>query len=94
MNFKEIIEKTKELDMSNSDIGYGEFDEAVFGKIKQVFGQGGEGKGEDWERVYFFEEHGVYLSMSGFYSSYNGTDFDGYEPKEVTPKEKTITVYE
>lgn len=37
--------------------------------------------------VYFF-------MMEGFYSSYDGIDWDEFELKLVTPVEKTITVYE
>ena len=36
-----------------------------------------------------------YFKISGYYTSYHGTDFDSYEDclKEVFPEEKTITVY-
>lgn len=94
MNFQEIIAKARQLGMDKSDIAYGEFDDDVFGEVREVYSKGGEGKGEDWERVYHFVDHNVYLSMQGFYSSYGGTDFDNYEPKEVFPKQKTVTVFE
>lgn len=44
------------------------------------------------ERIFFFEEFGIHVSFFGRRQSYNGTDWDGY--KQVTPVEKTITVYE
>lgn len=94
LTFDEIIAKCKELDFSKSDYGYGKFDKNIFGEVKQVYSQGGEGKGENWERVYHFIDHNVYLSMCGYYQSYNGVEFYDYEPTEVKPKQKIITVYE
>lgn len=94
MTFGEIIEKTKELNLTKEDIAHGDFDEYIFGRVKEVYAKGGEGKGEHWERVYHFIDHNVYLSMTGYYTSYDGVDCDNYEPVEVKPKEKTITVYE
>lgn len=95
MNFKEIINFLKTCNEEVDDFAYGEFPDEL-GKIEQVFSKGGESKGEDWERVYHFIEYNIYISFSGFYSSYNGVDFNsGWDDVvEVTPKEKTITVYE
>tara|TARA_R110000868_G_scaffold76573_6_gene220170 strand:- start:6050 stop:6442 length:393 start_codon:yes stop_codon:yes gene_type:complete len=66
------------------------------GVVTQVDSHGGEGEGEDWWRVYHFETHGIYVQVEGFYQSYNGTEFwNGWEScSEVSPKQKTITVYE
>lgn len=94
MNFQEIIEKCRGMEMTNSDIGYGDFDTSIFGKIELVHSQGGEGRDENWERVYHFVDHNIYISQKAWYQSYNGAEFDGYEPTEVFPSEKTITVYE
>lgn len=44
-------------------------------------------------QVIHFKEHNVYISLSGYYSSQEGTNWDG-EFKVVYPKTKTITVYE
>lgn len=67
-------------------IGIGEWEE-----VEQV---GGEGEGDTWYSVKYFKDHDVYIKTTGFYSSYEGTEFyDGYG-EEVRPKEKTITVYE
>jgi len=61
-------------------------------EIEQV---GGEGEGDHWHSVKYFKDHDVYIKVIGFYSSYHGTDFSGYDCcYNVAPKEKTITVYE
>lgn len=61
----------------------------------QVHQQGGESKGDHWESVKYFPDHDVYLRVTGYYASYDGTSFDGWKDcREVKPKEKTITVYE
>lgn len=43
--------------------------------------------------VQHFKDHNVYISLSGYYSSQNGTEWDG-DFKQVYPKTKMITVYE
>ncbi len=53
-----------------------------------------EGQGDTCYTVKHFVDHDVYIRTDGFYSSYNGTDFDYGFGKEVKPKEKVITVYE
>ena len=50
--------------------------------------------GNTFETVYYFEDHNVYLSISGWYSSFLGMDFEDAGIKEVTPKQKTITIFE
>lgn len=69
---------------------------SVLGVVKQVAGYGGEGKGEDWWKVYYFEDHNVYIKVDGWYQSYNGVEFyEGWDScKNVSPKEKTIVIYE
>lgn len=42
--------------------------------------------------VLYFKEHDIYVKVSGYYSSYNGTEWSTL--REVKPKEKTIIVYE
>jgi len=68
----------------------------VLGVVKQVAQHGGEGKGEDWWVVYHFVDHNVFIRVDGYYQSYNGTEFyDGWNCcSEVSPQQKTITVYE
>ena len=94
MNFKEILNKFEELNITKSDFAHDDFDHKPFGEITTVNRRGGEGKGEDWNVVKQFVDHDVYISLDGYYTSYDGTDFDGFELEEVFPKEKTITVYE
>lgn len=66
------------------------------GIVKEVHSQGGCDRGSDWRRVFLFINHDVYIEVSGYYSSYDGVDFDeGWGCcKQVTPKEITVTVYE
>lgn len=96
MNAQEIIEK-----ICSSDIGTGEMIENFegpnadgFGQCEIVYSHGGyEGGGDYAERVVHFKDHNVFIQITGYYSSYDGTTWDGTW-KEVAPKEKTITVYE
>lgn len=68
----------------------------ILGTIEVVDKYGGEGKGEDWWKIYYFSDHNIYIKIKGYYQSYLGIEFyDGWDScSEVTPKEKTITVYE
>jgi hypothetical protein len=62
---------------------------------EEVEQYGGEGQGDTWYSVKYFPDHDVYIRVDGFYSSYNGTDFNGWSDcTEVRPQEKTITVYQ
>lgn len=91
---KQILEVI-EYNLSVGEFGYGDFDfdELGLGKITTVDHYGGEGKGEEYWTVYHFIDHDVYIRIDGWYSSYNGAEFDDYG-YEVRPIEKTITVYE
>ncbi len=94
MNFEEIINVLTKISEEVSEFAYGDFPEEL-GKVQTVYSNGGEDRGSDWIRVYHFIDHNVYISFSGYYSSYNGTDFEGWDDvTEVFPKQKTITVYE
>lgn len=57
---------------------------------------GGEDEGSDWQRVFHFVDHDVYIKVTGYYQSYNGTEFyNGWGClSEVRPTQRTITVYE
>lgn len=92
MTATEIIEKLKEF--SGRDFAY-EFDNREgFGKAEIVHEEGDTEGGGDYSCVVrYFEEHDVYIQVTGFYSSYEGTDWDN-DFQEVKPKEKTITVFE
>lgn len=69
-------------------------DSLGIGEIEEVEQYGGEGQGDTWYSVKYFKDHDVYIRTDGYYSSYNGTDFDEGYGYEVKPTEKTITVYE
>lgn len=81
------------------DISYEEnkkklFKQLALGKIKEIDQYGGEDQGSTWYTVKYFVDHDVYIRTDGYYSSYNGTDFDQGFGREVKPTQKTITVYE
>lgn len=63
---------------------------------EEVAQYGGEGQGDTWYSVKYFPNDDVYIKVSGYYTSYNGTSFDDWwdSCSEVKPIEKTITVYE
>ena len=42
--------------------------------------------------VYAFKEHNVFIKMTGYFSSYDDTEWGDFF--EVVPEQKTITVYE
>ena len=98
MNFEEIITELKKQEISVEDFAYGNRNVTydVIGECEEIDSYGGEGEGSDWWRIKFFPEHKVYIKVFGYYSSYNGTDFEGWDDstKEVVPQQKTITVYE
>jgi len=64
------------------------------GEIEEVEQHGGEGEGDSWYSVKYFKDHDVYIRISGYYQSYDGTTFDQGYGEEVFPKQKMITVYE
>ena len=97
LNCNEILEVLKEKLENVSTFAYEDYDEEELGlgKIEEIYQHGGEGEGSNWWSVKFFKDHNVYIKVSGYYTSYNGTDFDeGWECcTEVKPQTKTITVY-
>jgi hypothetical protein len=97
MTYPEIIEVLKNK-ITLEEFAEENYDEEHIGlgNIREVYQQGGEGKGDYWKSVKHFVEHDVYIQVIGFYSSYNGVLFEDWESScnQVIPKEKTITVYE
>lgn len=97
MNFQEIISELQKADISVQEFAYDDctYPEGI-GTVEEVEQHGGEGEGEDWFSVKHFKDHDLYIKVSGNYYSHNGTDFEDWEDavKQVTPKQKTITVYE
>ena len=71
----------------------------LLGKWTEIWVSGGCDEGSDWVRVLYFEEHDVYIKVSGYYTSYNGVEFisnswKGSDVKEVRPKEVIQVIYQ
>lgn len=93
MKASDIIELLKE----NMEDGY-QFEETlpreIYGENKLVHEEGNcEGGGEYSELVRYFEDHDVYIKLTGTYYSYDGTDWNN-DYHEVKLVERVITVYE
>lgn len=60
----------------------------------QVDTFGGEDQGSNYWTVYHFTkgDESVYIKFHGWYASYDGAEYEGFNV--VTPKEKTVMVYE
>ena len=68
-----------------------------FGIVTVVEDFGGEGQGDQRYIVFrLTDENGdeYFFKADGYYASYDGSSWDGTELYQVTPREKTITVYE
>ena len=85
-----VADKLSENEFGDQDF---DFDSLELGEIKVVDEYGGEGQGDEYWVVYHFVEHDIYIRVDGWYSSYEGSEFEDYG-YEVRPTEKTITVYE
>lgn len=98
MEYQEILDILKEKVDSVDSFAYDgvNYVELGLGEVKEVDQYGGEGEGENWWSVKHFVDHNVFIKVSGFYQSYNGTEFyNGWEEcSEVKPVEKVVTVYE
>lgn len=107
MTAVEIISEFEKQEVSVEEFAYGDVGENTpnedgksvtmienIGKMVEVDQHGGSDEGSNWYSIKFFPDHDIYLKVSGWYSSYNGTDFDGWESvKQVTPAKETVTVY-
>lgn len=83
----EIVELAEYKDMPDSDFF------KLFGESELVSQVGGyEGEGDYVSRVIHFKKHSFYAKITGFYSSYEGTEWNN-DWSEVKPQEKTIAVY-
>lgn len=58
---------------------------AKLGKFDCIEHFGGEGRGDDYWTVYYFEDHDVYISFDGWYASHHGSEYN--DMSEVRPKE-------
>ena len=96
MNFQEIKAKIDELEITKNDFAYewdDETNDPIFGKVKDVERKGGEGQGEAWHLIRHFVDHNVYIRLKGFYSSYDGANFNRYDYEEVFPEQVIKTIY-
>ena len=69
-------------------------DQTGIGAWEEVDSYGGEDQGSTWYSIKHFMDHNVYIRTDGYYQSYNGVEFYKGYGREVTPKKKTITVFE
>lgn len=71
----------------------GEFKELYkqLGEFEQVEKFGGQGKGDDFWRVYYFRDHDIYIRFDGWYTSHEGADYN--DMFEVKPVQITKTEY-
>lgn len=96
----EINKLIKELKSKSQNDIYSLFEELeegnseLFGSTELVDECGDtEGGGEYSMKVFHFKDSNLFVRVTGFYSSYNGCDWND-DWKQVFPKEKQITVYE
>lgn len=95
MDFKEITTKLENLSIVPEDFYPSDDLQVVFGQIKHRSegDTGGEDEGSNYRRVYEFVDHGVFLAVTGYYTSFDGTDMDD-KYTEVKPVDKTVTLFE
>lgn len=72
---------------------YGGIDTSL-GEVKLVEEVGGEGEGEHTHVVVQTVATGQYFRINGYYSSYDGTDWDDSDLYEVKKVERLVTFYE
>lgn len=96
MNFQEITAKLAELGITPEIMGSQDQDyedskivEAL-GKIEEVEYFGGEGMGDSVYIVNHFVDHDIYIRVDGYYSSYEGSDWDSSEFREVKKKRPNL----
>lgn len=66
---------------------------SIVGEVEIVYEVGDcEGGGDHSEVVVHFKEHNIFLKATGFYSSYNGTEWNS-KITQVVPYEKVVTFY-
>ncbi len=99
LTFTEVIQILQDAGIGIYDFAHNDFDHEQFadtlGPINEIDSVGGEGQGEHWHVVYELPDHDLLIKVTGFYSSYDGANFDGWsDAREVIKQTKTITVYE
>lgn len=100
---KILDEKEDEVEDGGLKSAFGNFGNSLddeFNSVKLGLGESEsvhcdrEGSSYDtMVQVIYFKDHDVYISLSGYYSSRDGTEWDG-DYKQVYSKTKMITIYE
>ena len=98
MTYEEIIKELELQEISVEDFAYGDIKNPIvnIGPWKEVEQVGGEGQGDTWYSVHYFEDHKLYIQTNGRYSSYDGVTFyGGYAlcTEEVFPVEVKVIQY-
>lgn len=95
MTTEKLIERLGELfNDDESNFAYEMDNTDEFGEAPIVDGKGDTEGGGDYSMVVrHFKNLDVYIRQTGFYSSYNGTDWNN-DFTIVNPVQKTITVFE
>jgi hypothetical protein len=89
-------EKYNELAENYNSADWHKEMEKIIGPIKMVEQVGGSDQGSYWYSILNFIDHNVFIKITGYYTSYEGTSFTMFDTsdfKEVFPSQKTITVY-
>jgi hypothetical protein len=98
MKYQEIITEVKEKYSNNvSRFAFKEKDTLdKSGEFTEVSQKGGKGEGDEWYSVKYFKDHNIYIRVDGYYTSYEGTEFEDwdYSCGEVKPIERLVTFYE
>jgi len=88
-------------ELFNKDLGYVpehiDPNLSLIASVEIVDEQGGEDQGSYYRKVFRFEypdNTTEYVDIEGYYSSYSGIDYSNHQPVLVTPKYKTIQVWE
>lgn len=95
MNFQEIVNKLNQLRISKDDFGCENMPNPIeeIGLWVNVESEGGgEGEGENVSRVHHFIDQDIFIRLTGYYTSYDGTEYSG-EYENVSPEQEVITVY-
>ncbi len=66
-------------------------------KVEHVETKGGEDEGSSYSDVYFIVSNdgalSMYVLVTGYYSSYDGVDWEYGDASEVVPHEKTVKAW-
>lgn len=63
------------------------------GRVDEVKQKGGTDQGSEWYTIKYFVDHDVYIKTEGYYSSYEGTEFNDGFGYEVKPVQVMKTIY-